>query len=212
MTTPFLPATPHPPPGRVVSPVNPIRPGYTQKAQTLPSRFSPGPGHDKSYSTDFSSGRSDGGGDVTDGGHKSPGGMTNGHSDNIRVSSTYTHGLQSATPTAGGRSSNVGPVHHHYPPHAQSASPAALANSAHENGSLNRSLPNMMEPLQASNVYPLHLLFTTNYRLPGDVDRCNLEKHLSDAEFDMVFRMSREDFYRMPYWRRCDMKRRYYLF
>ncbi len=65
---------------------------------------------------------------------------------------------------------------------------------------------------QAPNIYPLHLLFTTNYRLPGDVDRCNLEKHLSDAEFDMVFRMAREDFYRLPYWKRCDLKRRYYLF
>ena len=61
-------------------------------------------------------------------------------------------------------------------------------------------------------MYPLHVLFTTNYKLPPDLDRCNLEKHLSDADFDMVFRLSREDFYRLPYWKRCDLKRKYHLF
>ena len=72
--------------------------------------------------------------------------------------------------------------------------------------------PSFPDILQAANIYPLHLLFTTNYRLPGDVDRINLEKHLSDADFDMVFRLSREDFYRLPYWKRCDLKRKYHLF
>jgi actin-binding LIM protein len=40
VTTPFLPHAPpaHLHPLRVVSPVNPIRPGYTQRAQTLPLR------------------------------------------------------------------------------------------------------------------------------------------------------------------------------
>jgi len=65
---------------------------------------------------------------------------------------------------------------------------------------------------QASNVYPLHLLMTTNYRLPGDVDRINLERHLTDAEFDAVFKCLREEFYRLPYWKRCDLKRRIFLF
>ena len=65
---------------------------------------------------------------------------------------------------------------------------------------------------QASNVYPLHLLMTTNYRLPGDVDRCNLERHLTDAEFDSVFKCLRDEFYRLPYWKRCDLKRRIFLF
>lgn len=48
---------------------------------------------------------------------------------------------------------------------------------------LRRSLPNMSAALaaqQAANneppkIYPAHLLFTTNYRLPADVDRCQLE-------------------------------------
>ena len=65
---------------------------------------------------------------------------------------------------------------------------------------------------QASNVYPLHLLLTTNYRLPGDVDRTNLERHLTDAEFEAIFKCLRDEFYRLPYWIRCDMKRRFFLF
>ncbi|ODN01148.1 Actin-binding LIM protein 1 [Orchesella cincta] len=79
---------------------------------------------------------------------------------------------------------------------------------------LRRSLPNMTpvmstEPLK---VYPYHLLMTSNYRLPADVDRNNLERHLSDAEFDAIFHMSRVEFYRCPGWRRNDMKRRARLF
>ncbi|CAG7720658.1 unnamed protein product [Allacma fusca] len=79
---------------------------------------------------------------------------------------------------------------------------------------LRRSLPNMTpvmstEPLK---VYPYHLLITSNYRLPADVDRNNLERHLSDAEFDAVFHMSRMDFYRLPGWRRNDIKRRARMF
>ena len=159
MTTPFLPVTPHPP-HRVVSPVHPIRPGYTQKSQTLPSRFSPV--------------------NTTETGTPTPTHQSNGHPENIRVSTTYTAGLERATPTS-------------------RMTPEECSDS----------LPSMM---QASNVYPLHLLFTTNYRLPGDVDRCNLEKHLSDADFDLVFRVSREDFYKLPYWKRCDLKRKYHLF
>ena len=38
-------------------------------------------------------------------------------------------------------------------------------------------------------IYPVHLLFTSNYKLPPDVDRCNLEKHLNDEDFEMVFQV-----------------------
>lgn len=61
-------------------------------------------------------------------------------------------------------------------------------------------------------IYPLHMLFTNNYKIPPDVDRCNLEKHLSDADFAMAFNMPREDFYRLPKWRRNDLKKRLKLF
>jgi len=62
-------------------------------------------------------------------------------------------------------------------------------------------------------VYPLHLLYTTNYRLPGDVDRANLERHMTDKDFDLVFKgMSRSEFYQLPYWNRCEIKKKANLF
>ncbi|KAB7506335.1 Actin-binding LIM protein 3 [Armadillidium nasatum] len=76
-----------------------------------------------------------------------------------------------------------------------------------------RSLPNMHHMASdPPKIYPAHLLFTTNYRLPNDVDRCHLERHLSDVDFEMVFHMTRMDFYRLPEWRRNDLKRRARLF
>ncbi|XP_017768245.1 PREDICTED: dematin-like [Nicrophorus vespilloides] len=78
-----------------------------------------------------------------------------------------------------------------------------------------RSLPNMAHTLlinEPAKIYPYHLLMITNYRLPADVDRCNLERHLSDAEFESLFQLSRTDFYRLPTWRRSEIKRRARLF
>jgi len=65
---------------------------------------------------------------------------------------------------------------------------------------------------QATNVYPVHLLQRTNYRLPGDVDSNNLERHLTEADFEGIFRMTRDDFYQIPYWKRCEIKKRHLLF
>lgn len=108
---------------------------------------------------------------------------------------------------------------------AYAPTPSSMAAGASGGGG---SLPNMppsslaatddedddeMEYLpQAANVYPLHLLLTSNYRLPGDVDRCNLERHLTDVELEAIFGVQREEFYRLPYWKRCDLKRRNFLF
>ncbi len=60
--------------------------------------------------------------------------------------------------------------------------------------------------------HPLHTLLTTNYRLPTDIDRCNLEKHLSDIDFEFAFGMPRPEFYAMPTWRRNELKKRAHLF
>lgn len=74
---------------------------------------------------------------------------------------------------------------------------------------LRRSLPNMHHmSSEPPKIYPAHLLLVSNYRLPNDVDRCHLERHLSDTDFEMVFHMTRMDFYRLPEWRRNDLKRR----
>ncbi|XP_058798097.1 actin-binding LIM protein 2 isoform X4 [Phymastichus coffea] len=76
-----------------------------------------------------------------------------------------------------------------------------------------RSLPDMgVAPAEPPKLYPYHLLIITNYRLPADVDRCNLERHLSDAEFEAVLHCTRSEFYRLPQWRRNDIKRRARLF
>ena len=91
----------------------------------------------------------------------------------IRASTTYSQGLR-----------NFSTVDH-------SASRTATTSS------FNKSLPNMTAALpKDSKLYPIHLLLTSNYRLPNDVDRCNLERHLSDTDFELVFEMQRSDFYR----------------
>ncbi|XKL66403.1 hypothetical protein PGB90_009823 [Kerria lacca] len=81
---------------------------------------------------------------------------------------------------------------------------------------LRRSLPNMSASVHTSSeppkIYPYHLLMITNYRLPPGVDRLNLERHLSDAEFETLFQLTRNDFYRLPQWRRNELKRRARLF
>ncbi|KAL0811160.1 hypothetical protein ABMA28_009593 [Loxostege sticticalis] len=82
-------------------------------------------------------------------------------------------------------------------------------------GGVRRSLPNMATSHllhEPAKLYPYHLLLITNYRLPPDVDRLNLERHLSDAEFEAILQIGRQDFYRLPQWRRNELKRRARLF
>ncbi|XP_012524074.1 actin-binding LIM protein 2 isoform X7 [Monomorium pharaonis] len=84
---------------------------------------------------------------------------------------------------------------------------------SHGGHHVRRSLPDMgAAPTEPPKLYPYHLLVITNYRLPADVDRCNLERHLSDAEFEAVLQCSRAEFYRLPQWRRNEIKRRARLF
>ncbi|XP_023215767.1 actin-binding LIM protein 3-like [Centruroides sculpturatus] len=79
---------------------------------------------------------------------------------------------------------------------------------------LRRSMPNVNLHLSSEppKLYPYHLLITTNYRLPPDVDRCHLERHLSNDEFHSLFNMTRLQFYRLPEWRRNEIKRKCMLF
>lgn len=39
-----------------------------------------------------------------------------------------------------------------------------------------------------------------------------MQRHLSDLEFEAIFQMSRTDFYRVPMWKRNDLKKRFKLF
>ena len=193
--TPFLPSTP----GLVGATTSP-KPGSTgRKSSTLPSRFSPGhPGttggsSGLNYSTDFST-------DMSDGESKDPAPVKP-----VRVCSGYAPGTPSSMGNGpaingGGSLPNMGGGGHH------GSSLAATDDEEDVDDIEFLVLP------QAPNVYPLHLLLTSNYRLPGDVDRCNLERHLTDTEFEAIFKCLRDEFYRLPYWKRCELKRKNFLF
>uniref|UniRef100_A0A3B3T8J1 Actin-binding LIM protein 2 n=1 Tax=Paramormyrops kingsleyae TaxID=1676925 RepID=A0A3B3T8J1_9TELE len=64
-------------------------------------------------------------------------------------------------------------------------------------------------------VYPYNVLAVTNrarVKLPRDVDRTRLERHLSPEDFLQVFGMTIEQFDRLALWKRNDMKKKAYLF
>lgn len=101
-----------------------------------------------------------------------------------------------------------------YSKHYSSSSTRSLAGGA---SYLRRSMPNVAQLHHIHHdgppkLYPYHLLATTNYRLPPDVDRCHLERHLSNEEFQYIFHCDRLDFYRLPEWKRNELKRRAKLF
>uniref|UniRef100_A0A8B9RDS6 Actin binding LIM protein 1b n=1 Tax=Astyanax mexicanus TaxID=7994 RepID=A0A8B9RDS6_ASTMX len=73
------------------------------------------------------------------------------------------------------------------------------------------SMPNMLE----HKVYPYEMLTVTNRgraKLPKDVDRTRLERHLSPEVFFNIFRMEIHEFDRLPLWKRNDMKKKAKLF
>ncbi|XP_037531313.1 actin-binding LIM protein 3 [Nematolebias whitei] len=64
-------------------------------------------------------------------------------------------------------------------------------------------------------IYPYESLIVTTRgrnKLPKDVDRARLERHLSPEEFTQVFGMSVEDFDRLALWKRNELKKQARLF
>lgn len=87
----------------------------------------------------------------------------------------------------------------------------SLKSSAYT--SIRRSLPSMLRPDQGqAKIYPYEQLKLTNHSLPPGVDRLNLEEHLSKEEFESIFHLGHEEFYRLAEWKRNDMKMRVHLF
>ncbi|XP_006571354.1 actin-binding LIM protein 1 isoform X5 [Apis laboriosa] len=172
----------------------------TQRAFTLPNAarhyhsgdYSFSGMGDKTHSTDFSSGKSDiSTGSITDVDRRALV-CTTAPYYSRRISMNDGGMLPSSTTYTGGLGSVVG---------------------SHGGHHVRRSLPDMgTAPSEPPKLYPYHLLVITNYRLPADVDRCNLERHLSDAEFEAVLQCTRAEFYRLPQWRRNEIKRRARLF
>ncbi|KAL2083341.1 hypothetical protein ACEWY4_021114 [Coilia grayii] len=73
------------------------------------------------------------------------------------------------------------------------------------------SMPNMLEP----KVYPYEKLIISSRgrtRLPRDVDRTRLERHLAPETFTDIFGMEIQEFDRLPLWKRNDMKKKARLF
>ncbi|XP_072293631.1 actin-binding LIM protein 1a isoform X5 [Eucyclogobius newberryi] len=73
------------------------------------------------------------------------------------------------------------------------------------------SMPNMLEP----KVYPYEMLMITSRgraKLPRDVDRTRLERHLAPDTFFDIFGMQIQEFDRLPLWKRNDMKKKAKLF
>ncbi|XP_035261580.1 actin-binding LIM protein 1 isoform X21 [Anguilla anguilla] len=73
------------------------------------------------------------------------------------------------------------------------------------------SMPNMLEP----KVYPYEMLTITSRgraKLPRDVDRTRLERHLAPEMFFDIFGMEIQEFDRLPLWKRNDMKKKAKLF
>ncbi len=61
-------------------------------------------------------------------------------------------------------------------------------------------------------IYSIAELQTTNQNLPKDVDRKHLEWHLNRAAFEQLFSMTPIEFYRLPEWKRIQLKRKVNLF
>ncbi|KJE93069.1 villin [Capsaspora owczarzaki ATCC 30864] len=52
----------------------------------------------------------------------------------------------------------------------------------------------------------------TTHPIPEDVDKAERERWLSDADFKTVFKMSREEFSKLPAWKKTDTKKKINLF
>lgn len=61
-------------------------------------------------------------------------------------------------------------------------------------------------------VYPYSALRTTNYKLPRGADKTKLETYLSEEEFENVFSMTRDEFYKLPTWKQQSRKKAVLLF
>uniref|UniRef100_A0A3B4U6B5 Actin binding LIM protein family, member 3 n=1 Tax=Seriola dumerili TaxID=41447 RepID=A0A3B4U6B5_SERDU len=80
---------------------------------------------------------------------------------------------------------------------------------------IQRVRPHMAGSPPSLQVYPYEALIVTTRgrnRLPKDVDRARLERHLSPEEFVQVFGMTVEDFDRLALWKRNELKKQARLF
>ncbi|XP_031567014.1 actin-binding LIM protein 3-like [Actinia tenebrosa] len=65
---------------------------------------------------------------------------------------------------------------------------------------------------QPDRYYRYSELMTSNYQLPKGVDKTMLETYLTPEEFQKVFSMPREEFYKLPQWKQNQYKKKALLF
>ncbi|XP_053548667.1 actin-binding LIM protein 1 [Bombina bombina] len=73
------------------------------------------------------------------------------------------------------------------------------------------SMPNMLEP----KIFPYEMLMVTNRarnKILREVDRTRLERHLAPEVFQEIFKMTIQEFDKLPLWRRNELKKRARLF
>ncbi|KAG9468121.1 hypothetical protein GDO78_013730, partial [Eleutherodactylus coqui] len=73
------------------------------------------------------------------------------------------------------------------------------------------SMPNMLEP----KIHPYEMLMVTNRgrnKMLRDVDRTRLERHLAPEVFQDIFKMTIQEFDKLPLWRRNELKKKARLF
>ncbi|KAJ6223678.1 hypothetical protein RDWZM_002223 [Blomia tropicalis] len=155
--------------------------------------------------------------------------VTNGHESPSYVDSKYLEKTQSIEFSSGKSDISITSDHNdksfgHYMNHSTSGhsfrmTPFSEGFNGYRYASYSphfrRSMPNVnlhQHSNEPPRQYPYHLLITNNYRLPPDVDRCHLERHLQNSEFEYLFGMNRMDFYRLPEWKRNELKKRLKLF
>nr|XP_020847799.1 actin-binding LIM protein 2 isoform X12 [Phascolarctos cinereus] len=87
---------------------------------------------------------------------------------------------------------------------------------SHSSGTERDSLQRMQGDFYSQyKIYPYDMLIVTNrirVKLPKDVDRTRLERHLSPEEFQEVFGMTAEEFDRLALWKRNELKKKALLF
>ncbi|XP_039396885.1 actin-binding LIM protein 2 isoform X11 [Mauremys reevesii] len=103
-------------------------------------------------------------------------------------------------------------------PYAKSASlPGYGKNGLHQTASMGHYETDQDAGwgMREYKIYPYETLIVTNrirVKLPKDVDRTRLERHLSPEEFQEVFKMNIEEFDRLALWKRNDLKKKALLF
>ncbi|XP_034628731.1 actin-binding LIM protein 2 isoform X16 [Trachemys scripta elegans] len=103
-------------------------------------------------------------------------------------------------------------------PYAKSASlPGYGKNGLHQTASMGQYETDQDASwgMREYKIYPYETLIVTNrirVKLPKDVDRTRLERHLSPEEFQEVFKMNIEEFDRLALWKRNDLKKKALLF